>query len=239
MSSTTWTDEKRRFFLETLLDLKLQGKMTDSGNFKKEAWSEALKIFNDKFKAKWELQTLKTEHTNVKSKFQSYQTLMDMSGQPFDYDEETKMVTGDDEHWDDVIATCMKSKETVLKQLRKKPYLNVQLLEDLLTNQFARGKDAISLAGLGLKIPPTKRRKMKQIEDTDSEEEPDVAKSNQSSLCLDETPIKATIKATAIITPSLSNSTRKNGAMIIGESIKEMGVTFAKAISQPEPSSMR
>ncbi len=66
--------------------------MTDTGNFKREAWNAVLEKFNREFNTEWELQTLETEYTNTKAKYQVFQTPMNLSGQPFSYEEETSMV---------------------------------------------------------------------------------------------------------------------------------------------------
>ena len=146
MTNVTWTDDKRTYLLDMLIEQKqTKGKMTDTGNFKAETWKEILNQFNQKFRVNWELQSLKTEYGNTKTKYQIYESLMNLSGQPFEYNEDAGMVVGDEEQWNTVIAAAPNSKVSFHRQLKTKPYLYREKIELLLQGEIANGLGAVGL----------------------------------------------------------------------------------------------
>ena len=145
--STTWTDYKRSFLLEELLEQKkTKGKMNDTGNFKRETWNCVLRSFNDHFKTLWELQTIKTEYTSTKAKFQVFTSMLNLSGQPFTFVEKTAMLEADEDQWNSYIEASIGSKKGIVKNLKEKPYLHVNLIRDLLQGETATGESAVSLS---------------------------------------------------------------------------------------------
>jgi hypothetical protein len=226
-TTTSWSDEKKLFLLNQLIDMKtIKGNMTDTGNFKTATWTQITKAFNDEFKVNWDYQVLKMEYSNTKTKFQAYESLMNLSGQPFYFDEDTQMVLGDASQWDSVISTASKSKAPFFKQLRAKPYLNLDKIQTLLEGtlsidqgEIATGTNAITVADV---IPVKRKAVFASIvgDCTDS---------------VPETPCSKQEKSSASSTPSSTKSnSRKGSASILGESIKSMGMTLASVFEQKE-----
>ena len=189
--------------------------MTDTGNFKEEAWNEVEKEFNDKFKVSYPDQSFRTEYSNAKAKYQIFQSLMNLSGQPFSYNADTFMVEGDDNQWDSVIDAAPKSKQPVYKQLRKKPYPLVPLMEELLEGEMATGEGASTL-----EFVARKRLKVATLSDEET--------SDVEVLGTPKPVPKANSRES---TPSSVKSiSKKNGAVVLGDSIKEMGMMLSGAI---------
>ncbi|ETI42396.1 hypothetical protein F442_12389 [Phytophthora nicotianae P10297] len=76
------------------------GKRADSG-FKKEAWTEALAAFNNRFQTKLSRQQIKSKLTALKGIYTSIKAMLDASG--FGWDDERHVVLVHDSVWDDYV----------------------------------------------------------------------------------------------------------------------------------------
>ncbi|ETI38258.1 hypothetical protein F442_15795 [Phytophthora nicotianae P10297] len=76
------------------------GKRADSG-FKKEAWTEALAAFNNRFQTKLSRQQIKSRLTALKGIYTSIKAMLDASG--FGWDDERHVVLVHDSVWDDYV----------------------------------------------------------------------------------------------------------------------------------------
>lgn len=232
MAPATWTDGKRRFFLELLLDQKVQeGNMGDTGNFKAAVWKNVSAKFNNYYESTWDVSSFKTEYGNSKAKFQMYEYLMAKSGQPFSFNEESALVEATSEQWDSLMEVSSPAKISLLKSLRTKPYVNMDVISDLLGGELATGQKSVSHKDFS-KTPETRpRKKMRVATFSDDSEDNSESFSNQTiSSPWNETPV------TPKVAPKVKPAQRitKTGANILAESLKETANHLANALQPTE-----
>ena len=96
---TNWTQPMDHCFLELLLDQVSRG--NKNGNvFIKEAWTEMIARFNDKFGFKHKTDVLKNRYKWLRKQFSNVKILIQNG---FSWDEKQQMVTADNQVWDDYI----------------------------------------------------------------------------------------------------------------------------------------
>lgn len=92
------------YFVDILVEQVRKGSKTGHG-FKKQAWTEMIVLFNSKFGFKYDTDVLKNRYKRLRKQYSEMEILIDRS--EFKWDESQKMITADDNVWDEFIkAQC-------------------------------------------------------------------------------------------------------------------------------------
>ncbi|KAF5455319.1 hypothetical protein F2P56_024911 [Juglans regia] len=98
---TIWTPEMDRYFIDLMLEQVGKGNRFDDHLFSKRAWKHMTSLFNARFKFQYEKDVLKNRHKTLRNLYKAVKNLLDQRG--FSWDEKRRMVTADNNIWDDYI----------------------------------------------------------------------------------------------------------------------------------------
>lgn len=97
---TTWHPPMDRYFIGLMLDQARSGNQIE-GAFRKQAWTEMVKLFNAKFDSSFTVDVLKNRYKTLRRQYNAIKSLLRSDG--FCWDDERHMVTADDNVWQDYI----------------------------------------------------------------------------------------------------------------------------------------
>ncbi|KAF2601030.1 hypothetical protein F2Q68_00009668 [Brassica cretica] len=97
---TTWHPPMDRYFIGLMLDQARSGNQIE-GAFRKQAWTEMVKLFNAKFDSSFTVDVLKNRYKTMRRQYNAIKSLLRSDG--FCWDDERHMVTADDNVWQDYI----------------------------------------------------------------------------------------------------------------------------------------
>lgn len=95
-----WTPPQDNYFVDLLVEQVRKGSKTGHG-FRKQAWTEMIVSFNSKFGFKYDTDVLKNRYKRLRKQYNDMKILIDRG--EFKWDESQKMITADDDVWDDYI----------------------------------------------------------------------------------------------------------------------------------------
>lgn len=98
---TIWTPEMDRYFIDLMLEQVGKGNRFDDHLFSKRAWKHMTSLFNARFKFQYEKDVLKNRHKTLRNLYKAVKNLLDQGG--FIWDDKRRMVTADNNIWDDYI----------------------------------------------------------------------------------------------------------------------------------------
>lgn len=98
---TIWTPEMDRYFIDLMLEQVGKGNRFDDHLFSKRAWKHMTSLFNARFKFQYEKDVLKNRHKTLRNLYKAVKNLLDQGG--FSWDDKRRMVTADNNIWDDYI----------------------------------------------------------------------------------------------------------------------------------------
>lgn len=98
---TVWTPEMDRYFIDLMLEQVGKGIRRDDHLFSKREWNHMTTMFNAKFDSKYEKDVLKNRHKMLRNLYRALSDILEQKG--FRWDESGKMVTADNEDWDNYI----------------------------------------------------------------------------------------------------------------------------------------
>nr|XP_018453458.1 PREDICTED: uncharacterized protein At2g29880-like isoform X1 [Raphanus sativus] len=97
---TTWHPPMDRYFITLMLDQARSGNQIE-GAFRKQAWTEMVRLFNAKFESSFTVDVLKNRYKTLRRQYNAIKSLLGSHG--FGWDDERHMVTADDNVWQDYI----------------------------------------------------------------------------------------------------------------------------------------
>lgn len=98
---TIWTPEMDRYFIDLMLEQVGKGNRVDDHLFSKRSWKHISSLFNAKFEFQFEKDVLKNRHKTLRNLYRAVSKLLAQTG--FSWDEKRKMVTADNDVWDEYI----------------------------------------------------------------------------------------------------------------------------------------
>lgn len=101
---TTWHPPMDRYFIGLMLDQARSGNQIE-GAFRKQAWTEMVKLFNAKFDSSFTVDVLKNRYKTLRRQYNAIKSLLRSDG--FGWDDERHMVTADDNVWQDYIKVVL------------------------------------------------------------------------------------------------------------------------------------
>ncbi|KAL0876774.1 hypothetical protein Bca101_026479 [Brassica carinata] len=93
---TTWHPPMDRYFISLMLDQARSGNQIE-GAFRKQAWTEMVKLFNAKFESSFTVDVLKNRYKTLRRQYNAIKSLLGSDG--FGWDDERHMVIADDNIW--------------------------------------------------------------------------------------------------------------------------------------------
>lgn len=97
---TTWHPPMDRYFISLMLEQARSGNQIE-GAFRKQAWTEMVRLFNAKFESSFTVDVLKNRYKTLRRQYNAIKSLLGSHG--FGWDDERHMVTADDNVWQDYI----------------------------------------------------------------------------------------------------------------------------------------
>ena len=137
MVRATWEPKHKAYLLDGLIDAMAMGKSSDSG-FKKEAWENIKKGFNEKFETDYQVDKFKTQFATLKGEYQVVKRLKDQSG--FGWDSLLQIVTASEDVWTAYITSHQEA-----KKWKGQPFPHWDKLHDLCEGKVATGVHALVL----------------------------------------------------------------------------------------------
>ncbi|XP_057964303.1 uncharacterized protein LOC131155288 [Malania oleifera] len=131
---TVWTPEMDHYFIDLMLEQVGKGNRIDDHLFSKRAWKHMTSLFNAKFKFQYEKDVLKNRHKTLRNLYKSVKNLLDQGG--FSWDDTRKMVTADNNVWDEYIKAHPDARSYRIKTI---PYYSDLCL--IYKNANTKGKD--------------------------------------------------------------------------------------------------
>ncbi|XP_028781955.1 L10-interacting MYB domain-containing protein isoform X2 [Neltuma alba] len=116
---TIWTPEMDRYFIGLMLEQVGKGNKLDDHLFSKRAWKHMSAMFNAKFKSQYEKDVLKNRHKTLRNLYRTVTKLLAQTG--FSWDEKRKMVTADNNVWDEYIKVHPDARSYRIKSI---PYFS-------------------------------------------------------------------------------------------------------------------
>lgn len=101
---TTWHPPMDRYFIGLMLEQARSGNQIE-GAFRKQAWTEMVKLFNAKFDSSFTVDVLKNRYKTLRRQYNAIKSLLRSDG--FCWDDERHMVTADDNVWQDYIKVVL------------------------------------------------------------------------------------------------------------------------------------
>ncbi|XP_010274349.1 PREDICTED: L10-interacting MYB domain-containing protein-like isoform X2 [Nelumbo nucifera] len=117
-SRTSWTPPMDRYLIDLLLDQVRRGNKIGH-LFNKQAWTDMVGLFNDKFGPQYDEDVLKNQHNSLRKQYNDIVTLLGQSG--FTWDERRQTVAANDYVWDDYLKAHPDSR---LYKTKIVPYYN-------------------------------------------------------------------------------------------------------------------
>lgn len=113
---TYWTPPMERYFIDLMLDQVEKGNRVGH-TFNKQAWTDMLIIFNEKFGSKYDKDVLKGRYKNLWEQYNDVKILLQQPG--FVWDETGQLVIASDQVWDSYLK-----KHPDIRCYKTKPVLN-------------------------------------------------------------------------------------------------------------------
>ncbi|KAK7259268.1 hypothetical protein RIF29_24870 [Crotalaria pallida] len=112
---TIWTPEMDRYFVDLLLEQVGSGGKFDDHLFSKRAWKHMSSVFNAKFKFQYEKDVLKNRYKTLRNLYRGVRNILSQPG--FSWDEKRKMVTADNNVWDEYLKVHPNSRSYRIKSI--------------------------------------------------------------------------------------------------------------------------
>lgn len=101
---TYWQPPMDRYFIDLMVNQVDKGNQVD-GLFNKQAWIDMIKLFNDRFGFKYDVDILKNRYKTFKRQYNVITKVLEAQG--FLWDDLRQMVIADDCVWQDYIEVCI------------------------------------------------------------------------------------------------------------------------------------
>ncbi|RWR83492.1 transposon protein, putative, CACTA, En/Spm sub-class [Cinnamomum micranthum f. kanehirae] len=131
-----WNPRAERVLMDTLLEMKLAGRKVEK-NFNNACWEEAITKVREKTGLEPTASNAKNKYKNWRTQYREVKQLLSMSG--FGWDDTLKMVTTEDDVWDNLEQA--KSKLAKYKRIAVKFY---EEIHDLIADDIAEGEIALT-----------------------------------------------------------------------------------------------
>eukprot|EP00268_Persea_americana_P055268 TRINITY_DN6412_c0_g1_i14.p3 TRINITY_DN6412_c0_g1~~TRINITY_DN6412_c0_g1_i14.p3 ORF type:complete len:128 (+),score=27.95 TRINITY_DN6412_c0_g1_i14:2082-2465(+) len=122
--------------MDTLVEMKLAGRKVEK-NFNNACWEEAITKVKEKTGLEPTASNAKNKYKNWRTRYREVKQLLSMSG--FGWDDTLKMVTAEDDVWDNLEQA--KSKLAKYRRIAIKFY---EEIHDLIADDIAEGEIAIT-----------------------------------------------------------------------------------------------
>ncbi|CAL0308494.1 unnamed protein product [Lupinus luteus] len=112
---TIWTPEMDWYFVDLLLEQVGSGGKFDDQLFSKRAWKHMLLVFNAKFRFQYEKDVLKNRYKTLRNLYRGVRNILSQPG--FSWDEKRKMVTADNNVWEDYLKVHPNARSYRIKSI--------------------------------------------------------------------------------------------------------------------------